>query len=219
MTKEAIMERVRDELGDTGVTYYSTDDLKDSFDDGYEEICVNTGILERMGTLTPVNNQVYYNLYETFNDYMRVFAIWNPDINDWMSHKALNFFDRIRDDWEKASGPSYRFSAIDFQYISVYPHKSTVSGDDWEVFYYAVPPKPLELYETPEIPTQFQVVINYYMLADLLAQSEEYTKASDYTNDYFSKLEELRTYVYTRPFPLRINMLREQFSGGSWYGR
>lgn len=218
MTKEEIISRTRDELADNGVTYYSTQDLSDSFDDGYEEICVMTGVLERMGLVTLVDNTVYYNLYEGFLDYVRPFAIWNPDIGDWMSQKSDDFFRKFRSDWEKAKGNSYRFSVIDFQYIALFPHKTTANDTQLQVYYNAKPLQPIQPYEVPEIPEQFQVAIQYYIMQDLFPQSEEFTKASLFLERYAQKLEELSVYVDTRSHPDRLNILKEQFSGGSFYG-
>ena len=219
MNKEEIISRVRDELGDNGIDYYSSDDLGDCFNDGYQEVAVITGCIERMFELSLVDNQVYYNLYEAYNGYLRTFAIWNPTINDWMSHKDVQYFHSVRRDWERANGSSYHFSVIDFQYIAVFPHLSTATDDNWEVFCKAVPVLELENHETPEIPEQYQVVLHYYMMADLLSQSEEFTKSSLYEQAYIQKVNEFKTYVNTRSFPDRVNILRAQFSGGSFYGR
>lgn len=219
MTKEQIITRTRDELADNGVTYYSSDDLFDSFDDGYEEVALYTGVIEKYTTLPLIDDTVYYNLYESINDYIRPFAIYNPDINDWMSHKDHSYFRKIRADWERATGSSEFYSFMDFQRIAVFPHKSTANGTELEVFYKARPVKPVSLDTTPEIPEQFQVVLQFYMMSDLFAQATEWTKANIYFQKYFEKLNELDTYVNTRSYPNRIHMLREQFSGGSFYGR
>lgn len=218
MTKEQIIELVRDELADNGITYYSTDDLSDSYDDGLTEVAVATGIIERRGSVALIDDQVYYDLYEALPDYLQVFAIWNPDIQDWMNQKSIDFFKRFRADWEKATGSSYRFAIVNFQTIALFPHKPTADGTELDIYYNAVPRGTQLMSSVPEIPEQFQVVLQYYQMSDLFAQAEEFTKANIYFKEYMNKRDELKHYVNNRSMPDRIHLLREQFSGGSSYG-
>lgn len=218
MTKEEIISRARDELADNGVTYYSSVDLFDSYDDAYNEVAVLSGCIERFTKLQLIDNAVYYDLYEAIPNYLRVFAIWNPDVQDWMRQKDTRFFETIRCDWERATGASYHYSVIDFKKIALFPHKTVANGTELEIYYNASPVLPLSLSEVPEFPEQYQICLQYYIIADILAQAEEFTKATMYNSRYVAKVRELTTYLENRSSFDRVNMLRAQFSGGTFYG-
>lgn len=216
MTKEQIIDIARNELADDGVTYYGDADLNDSFDEGYKQICVFTGVLERVSELSIEDETVYYNFYETIPSYYRTFAVYSNVVDEWLSHKSTEYFKKLRYDWELARGTSRHYSVIDFQFTAFFPVPETATGT-LEIFYKAVPDS-IELDATPEMPEQHQPTITAFIVMDLLSQAEEYTKANINASQYFDRLNALRTYVNARSFPDRVNILREQFSGGSFYG-
>ena len=219
MTKEEIISKARDELDDNGVDYYSTMDLVDAYEDGYEEVALYTGVIERMASVSLLNDTVYYNLYEAILDYYSTFAIWNPDINDWLSNKDIKYFQSKDLTWEKRQGSTREFAVVNFQLIALHPHKVIANNTDLEEFYHAVPFKNLDMGSVPEMPEQFQVVLQYYIMQDLFAQAEEFTKSEIYNAKYLDKRKALQVYTANRSFPDRVNVLRGQFTGGSRYGR
>lgn len=219
MTKEQILEDVRSELADAGITYYSKEDLFDSYDDGYEEICLETQCLERMTTIPLSNDTIYYNLYEQVIDYFRVFAIYNPANKVWLSHKSTKQLQRLRHDWELGLGNPTHFCVMDFQKIGTYPHLLNVADETLEVFYKATAKLPQSLDSQPEFEIQYQRILHNYMMQDLLAQAEEFTKAEQYLIEYLQGKNSLKIFVNNRSFADRVHILREQFSGGSFYGR
>lgn len=219
MTKEQIVANIRDELGDNGITYYSTDDISDSFDDGYEELCVTAEILESMSVVTLTDDTTYYDLYQLIPGYLRTFAIWNVEDKYWLSHKSHGSLKKINPKWEVAFGRPIVFSVVDFQRIALYPHLLLVDGSTLEIFHKSVPSNPLNAQDVPVLPEQYQIILHNYVMHDLLAQAEEFTKAQLYRQQYVEGRVRLRTYVNNRSFPDRVHMLRQQFSGGSVYGK
>ena len=218
MTKEQILDMARSELEDIGVSYFSKEDLSDSFDEGYKQVCVYTGVLERMTVFNIENETSYYNFYEDIPNYFRTFAIYSNVVKEWLSHKSTEYFRKLRYDWELSRGNSRMYSVIDFQYVAFFPIPTLAASGTLDVFYKAVPDS-ISLDSTPEMPEQHQLVLVSYIVMDLLSQPEEYTKANLYGKQYFDRLFALRKYVNARSFPDRIHILREQFSGGSFYGR
>jgi len=219
MTKEEIINRVRDELDDNGISYYSTADLNDSFDDGYNEVVLFSRPLEKMMTVDLADDTVYYNLYEETYDFFHVFAIWSTSSKSWLLNKDVSYFKEIRWDWELATGNPDGFAVINFQYIGLFPHPATPTSTDQMEIFYKANAMPLTNQESPGFPEQYQIVLQYYCMKDLLEQAEEISKASIYAAKYQDALSVLERYVNSRTFPDRINILREQFSGGSFYGR
>lgn len=218
MTFAQIRDDIRDELSDNGVTYYSSDDIFDSMQDGYDEITVIAQQIEKMVVLPVQDDLVYYNFYELIPDYIRPFAIWLTSPERWISQRGFEFISKkIRNDWEKGRGNPRSYMVRNFQYVAIYPRLKTGVGN-FEVFYKAKAPA-IELGDTPIIPTEFSRILNYYCLADLLEQSEEFTKALMHLQKYQDILNSLMTHVEQRSQPDRINVLREQFTGGSFYGR
>lgn len=209
MVRDDIIGNIRRNLEEEGITFYSSLDLTDSIQDGYDEVIVLTQCRECVATISFVSSLVYYNLKELIGDYVRPFAIFNNNINDWMEARSLDFFEATRLDWELASGESRYFCPLDFKDVAFFPRLETATGD-MQIFYKATANK-LGPTDVPQIPNRNIRVLEFYSTSDLLEQNEEFSKAEKWRELYYNEVKELQHFVNSRSFPDRILQLRQVY--------
>src|SRR6266699_1484226 len=97
----AIKLRVRKELNDRGVTFYSNDDIDKSFEDAYSDIVCLTKCIVKKTSVNFTTNCYYDFKVLGVTDFMAVTAIFNNNTNRWLlDDKTLRDYDLIRDNWE-----------------------------------------------------------------------------------------------------------------------
>lgn len=204
-TRDGIANRIRLNLNDEGVKFYSPSDLNDSIQDGYDEIAAYTGCIEKVTTLSWVANLTYYDFHALIPDFLAVKGIFNGRIKRWMLPGSSREFDGYRIDWEMANNEPQWFYPANWRWIAFFPQPAVSAG----VFYpwYAAQADILTGTSIPQIPPDNYTVLEYYVTADLLDQSEEWTKAQHYWKLYLSNLEEFRTDVRSRKLPDKQRIL------------
>lgn len=206
-----IKGRVRTNLDDAGVTFYTDVDITDSIQETYNEVVILTESMECMREISFQDSLVYYDLSALIPDYFRPLAIYNKNNKRWLDFKDISYVQQIRHDWELAQGQPEIFMLMDFRYIALFPRLETASGS-MEIFYKA---KANVLRDTsvPVLPDGNTIVLEEGATADLLEQKEEFTKAGMYFSNYMDKIYKIRTHVNMRPFPDRVSEMREAFYG------
>lgn len=185
-TRDQINVDVRTNLNDLGVTFYSEDDVNDSLQDGYDDVSVFCGCIQKTATLTLVDDTVYYDMLAAISDFFAVVAAYNNNTNRWMDFNSLKAFDSVRRDWELWTGEPLFGSISNFRYLAFIPHQPTATGTI-TIWYRATAPT-LSGSDTPLIHTDEQYLLELYATADLLDQAEEYVKADSYWAEYFEGL-------------------------------
>lgn len=209
MTRDDTAARVRVNLEDAAITFYSNIDINDSIQDGYN---FTVGIAQPIERLTSnilfENKKVYYDLSIILSRYIRPMAIYNRNIDRWLDFKDLLFLDSLRTDWELTRGESYYVVVLDHKQVALNPTLVIASGG-MDIFYKASAETLTET-STPEIPETYETILEEYATADLLEQAEEYEKAKIFWDKFYNKLKDLKLDVEKRSLPDRIYMLREQ---------
>lgn len=187
MTRDEIAVNVRINLNDLGVTFYSDDDVNDSLQDGYDDIAVFTGCIQKQTNLTQTNDTTYYDMISSISDFFAIVAAYNNTSNRWIYFNPLKSFDLIRIDFELWAGIQPEYGAIsNFRYVLFLPRLASASGTI-TVWYRATAPT-LAGSDTPLIHSDEQSLLELYATADLLDQAEEYKKADAYWVPYFEGL-------------------------------
>jgi len=211
MTRTDLISRIRLELEDEGISYYTSQDVNDSLQDGIDEIVSLTLPSEKVVNVNFVANKVYYNLYNSINDYLLPLAIFNNNTNRWLDFKSIKWLQERDDEWEKSNGEPEVFALLDYQWVCLYPHVTSAVGT-FDLYYKFRSPRlgdstPIEVLEFDE------QILTTYVVMDLLEQAEEFTKASARADTYFRKLESIQRIVEGRSLPDRIQVLRQQYLG------
>ncbi len=184
-----IKARVRKDLGDKGITYFSDTDLNESFEDAYADIISLTQCIIKK-TQVNFTTDVYYDFKALgVSDFMAVTAIFNNNTNRWMfDDKTLRDFDLIRDNWEMWNGTPWYWSSVNHQWTAIVPHYSEIPNLPFDLYYWASAPT-INDEDTPLIANDMQSLLEFYTLGDLLEQAEEFKKASNYFKKYYENVE------------------------------
>jgi hypothetical protein len=202
MTRDQAASKIRRNLNDLGITYYSENDLNESIQDGYDEIVVFCECIEARYDVPFVNNTTYYNLRNTVPNYYRIIKIRDIDKNRFLdpaSARGENFY---RDDWEIVNSDPREFVIAGPDYVGMSGRSSVATGS-FTVFYKATA-ETLGPNSVLRISDKFINLIIDYCTADLLEQNEEYQKAARYWDKYEPALED-----YRRKIQLLANSDRE----------
>ena len=196
MTRDQILDRVKKNLNDEGIVFWTSQDGYDSIQDGYEAVAVESLCIEKSTTLARQDGLLYYNLYQLITDFLAIKAIYNPNSGMWLPSISLKELQGHGNDWEKIVALPTHFCPVSFEYTILWP-RYTGTTFNWTIYYAAQAPT-LSASTVPLIPTEFQTVLEDYCTADLLEQAQELNKASRYWLSYTEKMAGLKKFVKTR---------------------
>lgn len=207
LTRDDIAARVRFNLDDAGITFFSADDINESIQAGYDEVVAIARTITNNSAITITDDTSYYNLSSLISDYIHVVALFNDNTSRWFDYYAHVLLRELRADWELATGEPEGFTVWDGRWISVFPRLATASGT-FTVIYKAAA-NTLSAATVPSIPFQYERIIEKYSTMDLLEQMEEYVKAGIWFKDYFTELVELKKHIGNRTLTDAIAHYRE----------
>lgn len=204
----AIQARVTRNLNDAGVVYYRNKDYTDSIQDGYDEVAARTACIEKIATVPFVNNQTYYDFMTLIPDFMAIKGIFNGRIKRWMIPSMAPELDGFRIDWEMAKNEPNYFFPVNFRWVAIFPiPASSNSGNNNMYIWYAAQADTLAQTSIPQIPPDNINLLEFYTTADLLDQSEEYSKADFYWALYEKNMLEFTADVANRKYPDKTKIL------------
>lgn len=193
LTRDSIIETIREELNDQGY-FYSSDDLVDSIQDAYIEIAAFSGCIEKAVEIPWQSNRTYWDLIELIPDFLSLVAIWNTNNKRWLVPATIRQLDKMDKSWEKTTGQPILFSPLSYRYVAIYPRLISATGSMY-VFYKAVAPV-ITGSDTFQIPPDIcSDLLQSYVTCDLLEQAEEFKKAQLRYEEYLDSLEKLRVRI------------------------
>jgi len=206
MTRDDIAARVRFNLDDSGITFYSADDINDSIQDGYNEVVALSRTIEATQTISFTSNLTYYKFGTIISDYIHVVAIFNNNTNTWLDYISLKLLQEGNARWETTEGQPKFFTVFEDRYIALYPKQSTASGN--MLVLYKGTANTLLAATEPTIPDSHQIILEQYSTGDLLEQAEEFKKAQEWQDEYFKQTKELMQQMFERNNTDRIARLQ-----------
>lgn len=183
--------QVRLNLFFNNTTYYDTQSLNDSLQDGTDEIAAFSGCIYNSANIPFTQYTTYYDLLTLLPDYIGVVAVWNNAIRRWLFPQSLKKFNQVRIDWDNAYGTPYYFSPINHRYMAIYMKPSVPNYGNMFVFYRASAPTLTDSTIVP-IPDEHLVALESYCETDLWEQAQEWGKAEQQFKTYVAQLEALR---------------------------
>ena len=211
MLVSTVIDDVRSNLNDLGVTFYTQTDILDSVQDSCDQVTIRSGLIEATFDV-PFQAQVgYYDLSAVIGNFYTVTQIYNNQTRQWLTPLTTSDYDSMRDDWELWNGAPQFFTPIDYKRVVVVPRPPATNGS-MKVYYKAISPT-LTPATTLPFPANVTRVPEHYATADLLEQAREYGKAKvawDASNEML-ELAVKRTQV--RALPALIYRFREMRYG------
>lgn len=186
---------IRENLNDSGVTYYSAADLIESIEDAYSDVLFHTRCLIKKVTLNFIAGCYYDFKFLGVEDFMCVVAIFNNNTNRWLlDDTTVRSLDTLRDDWELTEGQPQLWCPLSFEQNVIWPYMASPIGN-FDLYYAAKAANVDDDMATPLIASDAQALLEYYCTGDMLEQAEEFTKANEYFKQYFDSLEDYTSRV------------------------
>ena len=192
-TRGEIKATVRVNLDDAGITFFSEDDLNDSFQDAYDDIVCFTQCISKVADgLNWLANLCYYNPISDLGiaDYLGIIAIFNYSTNRWLRDDlTIRDFDRIQRNWENWQGTPQYWASSDPLHFAIAPNYGSVPQGLFKLVYYATAPALMDDTSIFLIASDMQDLLEFYTTADMLEQAQEYNKALDYWEKYYEHID------------------------------
>ena len=195
MIVQSIIDKIKTNLDELGLSYFSEEDILQVIQDGYDEIATLTGCIEKSTTYPMINDLIYYDFSVGIADFYAVVGIWNNNTKRWLSPRTLKEAQLIRSDWELMDGEPDNFIVSSFKLVGVFPTNAIVTGS-FIIFYNALA-ETLTMTSTPTIPPKHFNILEEYAMASLLEQSQEFVKAQTYLKSYLNAIPKVRNAAKT----------------------
>ena len=193
MNRLDIATKIRDNISDAGITYYSKSDINESIQDGYDEVAVYSECIERWTVLPQVVDTTYYDFSTIIPDYYRIISIWGMEYKMFMEPVVDRDLVSYQQDWELASYGSREFMILGPNYVGISGRRSSIGSENQYRIYYKAQANKMTLdTDIPRININYHNLLELYGTADMLDQNQEYGKAAGYWNQYNDKLEKYK---------------------------
>lgn len=195
MTRDEIAGKIRRNLNDAGITYYSAEDINDSIQDGYDEIAVYSECIEKRVELSFLANRTYINIRNLVPDYFRPIYIYSDSNGRYLDLVDDRDLLSYRQNWEMIMGSISEYMILDSNQLGFSGRLNSVTSRDTFKLFYKATANILTSTAVPQINTNYQQLLIDYGTADLLEQNQEFQKATRKWMSYETMLEDYRTKI------------------------
>lgn len=180
-----IFTEVSSTLYDTGLKWFSTNDINNSIQDQYNKLVALLCPIEK-STFIPIQAGPYYNLTNQIEDFMYLSAIYNPQTNTWLRGYTRKEFSRNWLTYQSIGNPRF-FNVVDFRRLLIWPYLNPAAGVLY-IIYKARAPL-ISASHIPILPYSIaSQMLEYSAIADLLEQAREFSKATAWWNKLFKPI-------------------------------
>jgi hypothetical protein len=201
MNFQELQKKVLRQLGENtdAPVYYMLDDVKESINDGYEEMADLSEFHEAITTIPTEPSTIYFDMIDELSEnFLAVRRAWNNKTEKWLVPCDYRFLDsKVYPRWETVLGNPEIFFTRGLWELGLYPME-TEAGCSIRLNYVSIPPALTASYEEPRIPAQFQNGLVEYALYDLLAQDGKTEKALSHWKQYIQIQETFNRHVRSR---------------------
>lgn len=191
MTVSSIIEKVKSNLNEVGLNYYTEADILEIIQEGYNEIVTLTGCIEKYLTYPQINDLIYYDFNTTINDFYALVGMWNTNTKRWLNPRTLKEARLLRYDWELWEGEPDNYLITSFKLVGVFPTKQTATGS-FIIFYNSIADT-LSTTSVPKLPSKHYSALENYATGVLLEQSQEFSKAQEYLEEYLNSIPRIKS--------------------------
>lgn len=213
LTRLQYQQRIATNLNDAVGIYFDPQHIQDAIQDCYDEVVLETQCIENTVTVPFQNNLIYYDLYNTVVPsnfyYWRPCRIFNNQTNRWVGCVDSRVLDKFRYDWELASGTPWFAYIVNYQYLGFFPHYPAGAVGGFDILYKVGKDVLSSDAQVLQIPDEFNRIVESGVTGELLEGYQEFSKASDYLQDYEELKARLKVYVATRSLPDKLWQLND----------
>ena len=182
MLQSEVASRVRRNLADAGATFFTSNNIDEAIQDGYDTSI--TLLLPLIGSqqVNFTSNLNYYDFYNSIINYLHVVAIRNNNTSRWLDFRTTNWLEQQRSDWELTEGQPEVFTVLDYKYVLLWPTLSSATGN--MTVYYRKKGIQLVSSDLIDILDMEPDLVEWYATMDGLEQIEEFEKSQIYLDNF-----------------------------------
>lgn len=206
-TAAQTIANVRLRLEDPDGRFFEPADYVRSYNDALDEISEQTEICESSVYVKRKKWAVYVDLRGILPpNYLRITAVWNPNTSKWLDNTTVRELDNtLNRSWETNIGSTRWYFMRGLWFMGCYP----IAGDDASPLriHYTKTLDHIVLSDSPntgiesrplDLPDDFSVAIEHYMMYDLLAERKEFEKSLEYYSKFAEQLPQLKNLAENR---------------------
>lgn len=212
MTRGEVKTRVRANLDDAAVTFFTSIDLEESIEDAYYWSSAFANTIEKTANISFQQNCPYYNLQTIIPDHFAVTGVHDLARNKFLTYKSRQELISLNNEYEMWHGPPEYFYIHSQNYLFIAPQPLGVASltqtanQDLKIFYRAFDDNVIDdFHHHYRLPIQGEDCLEFYATADLLEQAQEWSKAQLYWDKFYSQLTTSKIAIRDRPMPALIN--------------
>jgi hypothetical protein len=211
MTRGEAKLRVRSNLDDAGITFFSATDLEDALQDAYYFTSCFANTIEKSVDISFTANNPYYTLSSIIPDLFAVTAVYLISRKEFLQYKSRAELRAARRDYENWPGTPEFFFIHGPHRIGIFPQPPNVvsqvqtSDKNLKIFYRAYDDSVTSDTFSYRVPAAAAELLEYYATADLLEQAQEWTAAGGWWDKFYDKLTRSKLLIRNRPLPALVN--------------
>jgi len=188
--------------------FHTLQKIKDSINEGYEEISEATEWYETNLNIS-LTTSTYYDLSSlTTRPFLSLSRVFNNQINQWLVTTDYRELDNQFPMWEANTGEPTKILMRGAWWLGLYPKAPAASGTI-KLYHTGMPAALSADGDTPGFPQEFHPALLDYATYDRLCHDRQFDKAMQYWQAYQQGEQKLAEYVRSR-----IRMDRVPMMGG-----
>ncbi len=211
MTRSDAKARVRANLDDAGITFFTATDIEDSLQDAYYYTSCFANTIEKSVDISFTKDNPYYTLSSIIPDLFAVTAVYLISSKQFLQYKSREELKGSRRDYENWRGVPEFFCVLGPHRIGLFPQPANVvsvtqtANKDLKIFYRAFDDAVTSDTATYRLHQDVENVLEYYATADLLEQAQEINAAQTWWDRFYKDLRNSKTLIRNRPLPALLN--------------
>lgn len=183
VTFRSIFAEVQNNLNDSGLHWFSEDDILTSLQEAYNKLVAMLAPIEH-STLIPQLSTPYYNLAAQISDYMYLSAVYNPYTNLWLEGMSYKLMKATYQTYLAIGQPKW-FNIVDLRRTLFWPFQPSATGVLYVIYKASAPPVSYD--SVPLLPHSCgALMLEYFATADLCEQARQFKKAKIWWAKLFS---------------------------------
>lgn len=196
MTFAEIQADVRRQLNESGTSFWTDQDVKDSLNEGYAEIADATEFYEREAPLSLLGRRTYYDLTSVIADtILTPRHVQNTETQQWLVQTDPRELDeKTYVQWELTEGPPQKWFIRGNWWLGLFPKQASDSSR-LRLYFSSIPDALSDDDDVPAFPREFHRGLVSFACSDLMSDQRETTKALEFWKDYKDFEERLKLFT------------------------
>ncbi len=206
MTFAQISTKVRKNLNDQGITFFTVQNTYDAMQDAYSLAVWLTRSIEKTRLLTQ-RFTLYWEFPAIISDFHSLVGIYSLTKKIWLVPKWQKDMLEMRQDWERWRGTPQYIVQGDARRTALAPWPAATGSTQQLVVVYKAKAPLVTATSTPQLPLNFHIAIENYATAQLFAMAKEFSQATHWYKLFWDHIPKIKKLVKDQVAMDRVKVL------------